>query len=67
MSLIYSAGYFGIIFLMFIENIFPPIPSEFIMPLAGFMAGEDKFSLLIVFGLVIIVYLWRVFNYKKGG
>lgn len=42
----YSAGYFGIVFLMFVENVFPPIPSEFIMPLAGFMAGEDKFSLV---------------------
>jgi membrane protein DedA with SNARE-associated domain len=41
----YSAGYFGIVFLMFVENVFPPIPSEFIMPLAGFMASEDKFSL----------------------
>ncbi len=46
MSLIGSAGYFGIVFLMFVENVFPPIPSEFIMPLAGFMAGEDKFSLI---------------------
>ena len=46
MNLIASSGYLGIIFLMFIENVFPPIPSEFIMPLAGFMAGEDKFSLV---------------------
>ena len=46
MSLIGSAGYFGIVFLMFVENVFPPIPSEFIMPLAGFMAAEDKFSLV---------------------
>lgn len=50
MSLIESAGYFGIVFLMFVENVFPPIPSEFIMPLAGFMAGEDKFSL---FGVIV--------------
>lgn len=46
MNLIASTGYFGIVFLMFVENVFPPIPSEFIMPLAGFMAAEDKFSLL---------------------
>jgi membrane protein DedA with SNARE-associated domain len=38
-------GYFGIVFLMFIENVFPPIPSEFIMPLAGFMVTQNKFSL----------------------
>ncbi len=46
----YSAGYFGIVFLMFIENVFPPIPSEFIMPLAGFMVTDGKFSLI---GVVI--------------
>ena len=46
MNLIASTGYFGIVFLMFVENVFPPIPSEFIMPLAGFMVTEDKFSLL---------------------
>ena len=46
MNLITSTGYFGIVALMFIENVFPPIPSEFIMPLAGFMVAEDKFSLL---------------------
>lgn len=41
-----STGYFGIVFLMFVENVFPPIPSEFIMPLAGFMAADEKFSLV---------------------
>lgn len=49
MNLISSTGYFGIVALMFLENIFPPIPSELIMPLAGFMVSEDKFSL---FGVV---------------
>jgi membrane protein DedA with SNARE-associated domain len=44
------AGYFGIFILMFIENVFPPIPSEFIMPLAGFMVVMDKFSLV---GIII--------------
>ncbi|MCY7375798.1 MAG: DedA family protein [Pyrinomonadaceae bacterium] len=50
MNLIAATGYFGIVALMFIENIFPPIPSEFIMPLAGFMVTQDKFSL---FGVII--------------
>ena len=49
MNLIYSTGYIGIVFLMFVENVFPPIPSEFIMPLAGFMVTEDKFAL---FGVI---------------
>ncbi|MBD2441264.1 DedA family protein [Nostoc sp. FACHB-110] len=33
-----SLGYVGIALLMFVENLFPPIPSELIMPLAGFTA-----------------------------
>lgn len=45
LNLIYSTGYFGIVFLMFVENVFPPIPSEYIMPLAGFLVEEGKFSL----------------------
>ena len=31
---------------MFLENIFPPIPSEFIMPLAGFMVEQGKLSFI---------------------
>jgi membrane protein DedA with SNARE-associated domain len=41
-----STGYLGIIFLMFLENVFPPIPSEVIVPLAGFMVAEGKHNLL---------------------
>jgi membrane protein DedA with SNARE-associated domain len=41
-STIQSTGYFGIILLMFLENVFPPIPSELIMPLAGYMVAEGQ-------------------------
>lgn len=37
-----SAGYFGIALLMFAENVFPPIPSELIMPFAGFVAARGE-------------------------
>ncbi|MDJ1372567.1 DedA family protein [Gulosibacter molinativorax] len=30
----------GVAFLVFLENLFPPIPSEVILPLAGFTAGS---------------------------
>ncbi|KTQ63905.1 alkaline phosphatase, partial [Aureimonas ureilytica] len=33
-GLMQDFGVVGIAFLMFLENIFPPIPSEIIMPLA---------------------------------
>jgi membrane protein DedA with SNARE-associated domain len=39
-------GYVGIAALMFLENLFPPIPSEFIMPLAGFTAAQGKLSMM---------------------
>lgn len=37
-----SLGYWGIGILMFLENLFPPIPSELIMPLAGFTVSQGK-------------------------
>ncbi|HEY9747632.1 MAG TPA: DedA family protein [Allocoleopsis sp.] len=37
-----SLGYVGIGLLMFLENLFPPIPSELIMPLAGFTVYQGK-------------------------
>ena len=40
-----SMGYGGVVFLMFLENVLPPIPSELIMPLAGFLAGQGKLGL----------------------
>src|SRR3546814_1862992 len=40
--LVEGGGYLGIAALMFAENLFPPIPSELIMPLAGFAAADRK-------------------------
>ncbi len=47
-NIITSFGYLGIGLLMFLENVFPPIPSELIMPLAGFTATQGKLSLQFV-------------------
>lgn len=49
-----SLGYWGIGLLMFAENLFPPIPSELIMPLAGFTASQGKmnFTLAVLAGVV---------------
>lgn len=47
-SLITDSGYAGIFLLMFAENIFPPIPSELIMPLAGFAAARGDLSMPLV-------------------
>ncbi|HEY9705861.1 MAG TPA: DedA family protein [Allocoleopsis sp.] len=49
-----SLGILGIGLLMFLENLFPPIPSELIMPLAGFTASKGKMdiTLAIIAGVV---------------
>lgn len=53
-NLMDSMGYFGISLLMFLENVFPPLPSELIMPFAGFTAqqGELSFPGVVVAGAV---------------
>jgi membrane protein DedA with SNARE-associated domain len=50
--LIEQSGYLGIGFLMFLETIFPPIPSEVIMPVAGMAAAKGKlgFALVVLSG-----------------
>ena len=45
-STVSSAGYIGVFLLMAAENIFPPIPSELIMPLAGFVAARGELDVL---------------------
>ncbi len=49
-SVIEGLGYLGVATLMFLENVFPPIPSELVIPLAGFVAAEGHLRL----GLVIV-------------
>jgi len=46
--LIEQSGYLGVAFLMFLETIFPPIPSEVIMPVAGVAAAQGKLSFIPV-------------------
>jgi membrane protein DedA with SNARE-associated domain len=49
-----ALGYWGIGLLMFLENLFPPIPSELIMPLAGFTVAQGKmnFQYAVLAGVV---------------
>ena len=37
-----ATGHTGVVLLMFLENVFPPIPSELVMPLAGFTAQQER-------------------------
>jgi membrane protein DedA with SNARE-associated domain len=44
-DLIEQTGYVGIFLLMFLETVFPPIPSEVIMPVAGARAAQGPLTL----------------------
>ncbi|MCF4969207.1 DedA family protein [Nostoc sp. CMAA1605] len=64
-NIIESLGYWGIGLLMFVENLFPPIPSELIMPLAGYTANlpGSKLNIAGVFvagllGSVVGALIW---------
>ena len=40
-----ALGYWGVAGLTFLENVFPPIPSEIVIPLAGFVAAQGHLTL----------------------
>lgn len=41
-------GYLGLAILMLVENLVPPIPSELILPLAGFLVTLGRMDLVLV-------------------
>ncbi|MFQ6551793.1 DedA family protein [Aestuariibius insulae] len=58
-----AGGALGVFGLMLLENVFPPIPSELVMPLAGFKAAQGQMSLWLVVlagtaGATAGAYLW---------
>jgi membrane protein DedA with SNARE-associated domain len=49
-AVIDALGYFGVFFLMVLESMVFPIPSELVMPFAGFLTSQGRFT----FGFVVI-------------
>lgn len=47
-SLLARGGYLAFGWLMLIETVFPPIPSEVLVPLAGFLAAQGDFNIIAV-------------------
>lgn len=69
--LIEQGGYWGIAALMFIENVFPPIPSELIMGLGGVAVarGTMTFWPLLVAGTIgstLGNYVWFLIGERLG-
>ena len=46
-------GYWGVLFLIALENVFPPIPSEVILTFGGFMTQQPDMNLTVV-GVITI-------------
>lgn len=70
-GLLEQLGLAAVAFLMLAENVFPPIPSEVIMPLAGFLAFEGKMNIVAAvaagsFGSLLGTYLWYIAARRIG-
>lgn len=66
-----QTGYIGVFFLMLAENVFPPIPSELIMPLAGFTAAQGQLNIVLVIiagtaGSLLGALLWYYVGHWFG-
>jgi membrane protein DedA with SNARE-associated domain len=69
--LVSDTGYWGVALLMFLETVFPPIPSEVIMTVAGVSAarGNISFGGVVVSGTAGAMlgnYLWFLLAIKFG-
>ncbi|WP_339319649.1 DedA family protein [Paenibacillus sp. FSL R10-2734] len=67
-------GYFGIFLMLAVENIFPPIPSEVILPFGGFMTTTTNLTIPGVIiaatlgsllGAVILYYIGRLLDVSR--
>jgi membrane protein DedA with SNARE-associated domain len=69
--LVDSAGYWGVALLMFLETVFPPVPSEVIMTVAGVSASRGNMTFTGVVasgtaGAMLGNYLWFWLAIKFG-
>ena len=48
LSVVAALGAVGVGLLVALESVFPPIPSEVVLPLAGFLAGQGKLGFVAV-------------------
>ena len=76
MDIINSLGYFGVAFLIAVENIFPPIPSEIILTFGGFLTTLTDSTLNVpgviiastigsVIGAIALYYIGYILNPER--
>lgn len=71
LSVMENYGYFGVCFLIAIENIFPPIPSEVILLFGGFMTTKTSLNIILMIlfatlgsliGAIVLYYIGKILN-----
>lgn len=74
LQLIDALGEWGVALMLFVETVFPPIPSEVILPLAGFLAGAGRMNLVLVLllatfgsylGALVLYWLGAVVGFER--
>lgn len=61
-----TLGPIGVGFMVFLDNIFPPIPSELVLPLAGFTSSQGQMNIVLAIvcatlgSLIGAVLLWAL-------
>lgn len=73
-GIVEDLGYIGLFLMIALENVFPPIPSELVLPLAGFLTGQGRMwfpgAVLAatagsVAGALILYYLGYYFGERR--
>ena len=75
-SIMNKFGYLGVMLLIAIENIFPPIPSEVILTFGGFMTKQPNSSITIlgviisatigsIVGALVLYYIGKILNKER--
>ena len=74
LHIIEQFGYFGVFFLILLENVFPPIPSEVILLISGFFSSYTSLSVFYMIlastlgsflGAIILYYIGKIFNKER--
>jgi membrane protein DedA with SNARE-associated domain len=73
-SIIENYGYLGVFLIIVIENVFPPIPSELVLPFSGFMTTKTELSVAMmivastagsVVGGTILYYIGTILDVER--
>ena len=74
LHIIEQFGYLGVFFLILLENVFPPIPSEVILLISGFFSSYTSLSVFYMIlastlgsflGAIILYYIGKIFNKER--